>query len=60
MDEVAVASALALAFRILTALGLSEVGHRAVLDLNGIAVVVLASHGPQHALSLLFGGELDV
>lgn len=60
MDEVAVASALALALGVLTALGLPEVSDRAVLDVDGIAVVVLASHGPQHALSLLLCRELDV
>ena len=60
VDEVAVPAPLALSICVLAALGFSEVSDRAVLDVDRVPVVVLASHRPQYALSLFLCGELDV
>lgn len=60
VDEIAIAAALALALGVLAALGLPEISDGAVLHLDGILVVVSASHGPERALRLLLGCELHV
>lgn len=60
VDEIAVASSLALTLSVLPALGLAEIGDWTVFHLYGVLVVVLAGHGAEDGFGLLLSGEFDI